>query len=73
MLWLGWSALLIFATIVIGGGVSARRRLPDLQPWHRIVLRDLRAGDVTARSTLNSCPHGCVEHAFNSQTSIEQT
>ena len=53
MLWLAWSALLIFATIVIGGGVSARRRLPDLQPWHRIVLRDLRAGDVTARSTLN--------------------
>jgi len=51
--WLTWSALLIFATIVIGGAVSARRRLPDLQPWHRIVPRDLRAADVTARSTLN--------------------
>ncbi len=53
IIWLTWSALLIFATIVIGGAVSARRRLPDLQPWHRIVPRDLRAGDVTARSTLN--------------------
>jgi alpha-beta hydrolase superfamily lysophospholipase len=53
--WIGrlaWSALLIFATIVIGGAVSARRRLPDLEPWHRIVPRDLRAADVTARSTL---------------------
>jgi len=49
---LAWSALLIFATIVIGGALSARRRLPDLQPWHRIVPRDLRAADVTARSTL---------------------
>ena len=50
---LTWSTLLIFATIVIGGAVSARRRLPDLQPWHRIVPRDLRASDVTASSTLN--------------------
>jgi alpha-beta hydrolase superfamily lysophospholipase len=52
IIWLAWSALLIFATIVIGGAVSARRRLPDLEPWHRIVPRDLRAADVTARSTL---------------------
>ena len=47
-----WSAVLIFATIVIGGAVSARRRLPDLEPWHRIVPRDARAGDFSARSTL---------------------
>jgi alpha-beta hydrolase superfamily lysophospholipase len=51
--WLTWSALLIFVTMVIGGAVSARRRLPDLEPWHRIVPRDLRAADVTARSTLS--------------------
>jgi len=44
---------LIFATIVIGGALSARRRLPDLEPWHRIVLRDFRAGDLTPRSTLS--------------------
>ena len=28
------------------------RRLPDLEPWHRIVPRDARAGDFSARSTL---------------------
>ena len=46
-----WSVALVFATIVIGGALDARRRLPDLQPWHRIVPRDLRASDVTPRST----------------------
>lgn len=48
----GWSAFLIFATIVIGGALSAQRRLPDLQPWHRIVPRDFRVRDLTSRSTL---------------------
>ena len=47
-----WSAALIFATVVIGGALDARRRLPDLEPWHRIVPRDLRAADLTAQSTL---------------------
>ena len=47
-----WSVVLIFATVVIGGALDARRRLPDLEPWHRIVPRDFRAGDLTARSTL---------------------
>ena len=50
---LAWSVVLVFATIVIGGALDARRRLPDLQPWHRIVPRDLRASDVTSRSTLD--------------------
>jgi alpha-beta hydrolase superfamily lysophospholipase len=49
---LAWSIALVFATIVIGGALDARRRLPDLQPWHRIVPRDLRASDVTPRSSL---------------------
>jgi alpha-beta hydrolase superfamily lysophospholipase len=47
-----WSAVLIFATIVVGGALDARRRLPDLATWHRLVPRDLRAADVTAKSTL---------------------
>jgi alpha-beta hydrolase superfamily lysophospholipase len=47
-----WSALLIFATIVVGGALSARRRLADLEPWHRIVPPDFRAADFTAQSTL---------------------
>ena len=47
-----WSAAVVFVTIVIGGALDARRRLPDLQPWHRIIPRDLRAGDLKASSTL---------------------
>jgi alpha-beta hydrolase superfamily lysophospholipase len=47
-----WSAVLIFATIVIGGALDARRRFPDLEPWHRIVPPDFRAADLTAQSTL---------------------
>ncbi|HVH55556.1 MAG TPA: hypothetical protein VM791_04845, partial [Vicinamibacterales bacterium] len=43
---LAWSAALVFVTIVIGGALDARRRLPDLQPWHRIIPRDLRVADV---------------------------
>ena len=47
-----WSVALVFVTIVIGGALDARRRLPDLQPWHRIVPRDLRAADFKVSSTL---------------------
>jgi alpha-beta hydrolase superfamily lysophospholipase len=47
-----WSALLVFATIVIGGALDARRRLPPLEKWHTLVPRDFRAGDLTAQSSL---------------------
>ena len=47
-----WSVAIVFATIVIGGALDARRRLPDLEPWHRIVPRDARAADLTPQSTL---------------------
>ena len=47
-----WSAFLTFATIVIGGALSARGRLPDLEPWHRVVPPDFRAAEFTAQSTL---------------------
>ena len=49
---LAWTAAVVFVTIVIGGALDARRRLPDLQPWHRIVPRDLRAADVKPSTTL---------------------
>jgi alpha-beta hydrolase superfamily lysophospholipase len=49
-----WSGVLIFATIVIGGALDARRRLPDLEPWHRIVPPDFRAADLEPQSTLAS-------------------
>lgn len=41
-----WTAALIVATVVIGGAVSARRRLPDLQPWHRYVPADATASNL---------------------------
>ena len=44
--------VLVFATIVIGGALDARRRLPDLEPWHPLVPRDFRAADLTPQSTL---------------------
>jgi alpha-beta hydrolase superfamily lysophospholipase len=47
-----WAAVLVFATLVVGGALDARRRLPDLEPWHRIVPRDARAADLTSHATL---------------------
>ena len=41
-----WAAVLIFATVVIGGAVDARRRLPDLETWHRYVPADATASDL---------------------------
>jgi alpha-beta hydrolase superfamily lysophospholipase len=41
-----WAAMLIAGTLVIGGAVSARRRLPDLESWHRIVPADATAEDL---------------------------
>ena len=41
-----WAAVLIFATVVIGGAVDARRRLPDLESWHRYVPADATASDL---------------------------
>ena len=41
-----WAAVLIVATVVIGGAVDARRRLPDLAPWHRHAPSDVTAADL---------------------------
>ena len=46
-----WSATLVFATIVIGGALDATRRLPDLQPWHRIVPSEAGTRTLTNTST----------------------
>jgi alpha-beta hydrolase superfamily lysophospholipase len=50
----GLAALvLVLATIVVGAAVEARYRLPDLQPWHRIVPRaEIRAADLDDEFTL---------------------
>lgn len=47
-----WTAAVVFVTLVIGGALDARRRLPDLQPWHRISPPDWRAAELTPSSTL---------------------
>ena len=46
-----WAAVLIFLTLVIGGAVDARRRLPDLEAWHRYVPPDATASTLE-RATL---------------------
>jgi alpha-beta hydrolase superfamily lysophospholipase len=40
--------------IVVGGAVSARSRIPDLKPWHRLVpSAEVRASDVGPAFTLD--------------------
>src|SRR5262245_27490766 len=51
--WASLAILLVIATVVVGAAVDARRRLPDLQPWHRMIPRaEVRAGDIDERFTL---------------------
>src|SRR5688572_10130068 len=47
-----WSVALVFATVVIGGALDATGRLPDLQPWHRVVPEDAGTRTLTHSSTL---------------------
>ena len=46
-------AATILATLVIGGGLDARRRHPELKPWHRLVpSAEMTAADLTDATTL---------------------
>jgi len=49
---LAWSALLVLGTLVVGGGLDARWRHPDLKPWHRLVPRDVHASEIVDGFTL---------------------
>jgi hypothetical protein len=40
------AVLLVAATLVIGGGVDARRRHPALKAWHQLVPDDLDAAEL---------------------------
>jgi alpha-beta hydrolase superfamily lysophospholipase len=52
-LWLSLALLLILSTLIVGAAVDARYRLPDLQPWHRVIPRaEVRARDIDERFTL---------------------
>ena len=46
------AALLVIATVVVGGAISANRRLPDLKPWHRLHLDDVTAAELDRTFTL---------------------
>jgi len=41
------AVLLIVGTLVIGGALDARRRHPDLKPWHLMVPNDLTASEMS--------------------------
>jgi alpha-beta hydrolase superfamily lysophospholipase len=43
---IAWAILLVVATVIIGGAVDARRRLPDLDAWHRLAPSDATASDL---------------------------
>jgi alpha-beta hydrolase superfamily lysophospholipase len=45
------AVLLVAGALIVGGGVDARRRLPDLKPWHRAHLDDVTASDLDATFT----------------------
>ena len=48
------AAAIVLSTLAVGGAASALGRLPDLQPWHRLVSRlEPRAGEITAAFTLD--------------------
>ena len=40
------AVLLVIGALVVGGGFDARRRLPDLKPWHRAHLKDVTAREL---------------------------
>jgi len=45
--------VLVWGTLVVGGGFEARLRLADLSPWHRLVPRaEMRAANLTDAATL---------------------
>ena len=46
------AALIVAATLVIGGAIDANRRLPDLKPWHRLTPDDLHASEMGDDFTL---------------------
>jgi alpha-beta hydrolase superfamily lysophospholipase len=45
------TALVLF-TLIVGGAYDARRRLPDLKPWHRVSFDDLGASTLDDDFTL---------------------
>ena len=49
---LAWSVALVLGTLIVGGALDARRRHPDLKPWHRLVPHDVHAAEIDDGFTL---------------------
>jgi len=45
--WILWTLAVVAISVVVFGAWQARWRIADLQPWHRFVPDDVRAGEVT--------------------------
>ena len=43
---------LVVATLIIGGALDARRRHPDLKPWHQLIPDDVHANEIGDDFTL---------------------
>jgi alpha-beta hydrolase superfamily lysophospholipase len=41
-----WAVVLVVATVIVGGALDARRRHPDLKPWHKLIPDDVDAGEM---------------------------
>jgi alpha-beta hydrolase superfamily lysophospholipase len=48
-----WSVALVLGTLIVGGAMDARRRHPDLKPWHRLIPNDMHAAEIDDRFTLD--------------------
>ena len=47
-------AITIVVTLIVGGGFDARRRHPELKPWHRLApLAEPTAADLSEAATLD--------------------
>jgi alpha-beta hydrolase superfamily lysophospholipase len=48
-----FAAVVVVLTLIIGGAYDARRRHPDLKPWHRVSLDDVSAPTLDDRFTFS--------------------
>ena len=46
-----YAVVLVLITLIVGGGCDARRRLPDLEAWHRVSLDEMTAATLDDRFT----------------------
>jgi alpha-beta hydrolase superfamily lysophospholipase len=49
--WVALAAVLVPVTVIVGGAIDARWRLPDLKTWHRLHLDDVGASTLDDRFT----------------------